>query len=478
MSLANKYRPRTFADVVEQRHIIDIIQAQVKHGHTSPDSRSVQNYLFYGPRGTGKTTTARLLAKAVNATDFGADWLPTFDSSKDENIALIETGKTLDIVEIDAASHTWVDNIREEILDKAIYPPTQLTKKVYVIDEVHMLSKGAFNALLKIMEEPGDHVLFILATTEFHKVPDTIVSRCQVFHFKKLPQPQIIERLQYIADQEKLDVDAAALWLIAQLSEGCLRDAIKYLDQVSILGTITQANVESLLWVAWLSAVEKMVEWLVAKEPLEQIVQRVTDIHVQWIDLHTFAKQVLQYCDDQFLRNPEGLSVISDLFKAIISDAKRYPHPLLLYKTKLYEFLNGLSAVEKKEVSSTNSPSILEGAGGSNLNPTPNPIPKPTPTNSNSTNHNLSELTTQFLAAIDKPSIGSILKDACSIKGIEDDVVSLICINPMAKMMLQKHENLWYLEEQISSLLWTPHTIKLVFMSKEDYMKEQIGLAL
>jgi DNA polymerase-3 subunit gamma/tau len=132
---------------------------------------------------------------------------------------LIDKGKTLDFVEIDAASHTGVDNIREEIIEKALYHPTALKKKIYIIDEVHMLSKGAFNALLKIMEEPPEYMTFILATTEIHKIPDTIISRCQVFQFKKFTVKQISDRLQFIAQEEDISVDDEALALIAKLSE-------------------------------------------------------------------------------------------------------------------------------------------------------------------------------------------------------------------------------------------------------------------
>lgn len=195
MSLANKYRPQTFDGIIGQKHITEILKAQM-----SSARQTHHNYLLFGPRGTGKTTAARILAKAVNCLhpDNGNPCNTCF------NCQTINEGKTLDYVEIDAASHTGVDNIREEILDKAAYPPTNLKKKIYVIDEVHMLSKGAFNALLKTIEEPRDNVCFILATTEIQKVPETIISRCQVFNFKKVDKQEIARHLQFICTQEGL----------------------------------------------------------------------------------------------------------------------------------------------------------------------------------------------------------------------------------------------------------------------------------
>jgi len=169
------------------------------------------------------------------------------DLLNDPIAKLIDENKTLDFIEIDAASHTGVDNIREEIIDKALYPPVHLQKKVYVIDEVHMLSKGAFNALLKIMEEPPSYLMFVLATTEMHKVPDTIISRCQVFNFKQLTIDEIAGRLEKITTKEQITADPEALRLIAKLSGGALRDGIKYLEQVSILGDVTEKNVAQFL---------------------------------------------------------------------------------------------------------------------------------------------------------------------------------------------------------------------------------------
>ncbi len=193
MALYLTYRPKTFDEIIKQDHVINILRPKAM----SNDS-SHSNYLFYGPRGTGKTSTARIFAKALNCTNL-QNGNPCNEC---DSCVIINTNKTLDVVEIDAASHTQVDNIREEIIDKAPYPPAQLKKKVYIIDEVHMLSKSAFNALLKIMEEPPAYLVFILATTEIHKVPETIISRCQVFTLKKIPVIDLAKHLTMICQKE------------------------------------------------------------------------------------------------------------------------------------------------------------------------------------------------------------------------------------------------------------------------------------
>ena len=250
MSLANKYRPQTFDEMIGQEHIIDILKAQMQMR-----DKVHHNYLLFGPRGTGKTTSARLIAKGLNCLNL-QNGNPCNHCA---NCELINKGTSLDYTEIDAASHTGVDNIREEIIDKALYPPTALSKKIYVIDEVHMLSKGAFNALLKTIEEPKSNVCFIFATTEIHKVPDTIISRCQVFNYRKVPNKAMIAHLKTIAQNENLQWSEAALEIIANISEGCVRDAVKYVDQVSILGDLNEENVSRFLGVAGETTLQKLI---------------------------------------------------------------------------------------------------------------------------------------------------------------------------------------------------------------------------
>ena len=227
MALYHSHRPQTFASVVGQEHVVTTVTNQILADTVA------HAYLFSGPRGVGKTTTARLIAKAVNCPRVKDSAEP--DNTHADAIAISE-GRSIDVIEIDAASHTGVDHVREHIIENAQFKPTTLKLKVFIIDEVHMLSTSAFNALLKTLEEPPAHVIFILATTELHKLPKTIVSRCQHFVFKKVPQLTIVSHLAYIAKEEGKQVDDLVLHRIAKRSEGCVRDAVSLLEQVLASG--------------------------------------------------------------------------------------------------------------------------------------------------------------------------------------------------------------------------------------------------
>ena len=224
-ALYRKWRPKTFADVVGQEHITETLQRQVAEGRLS------HAYLFTGTRGTGKTTCAKILARAVNC-EHPENGNPC---NRCPSCLGIESGRFLDVVELDAASNNGVDSVRA-LRDEAIYSPAQVKKRVYIVDEVHMLSTPAFNALLKILEEPPAHLMFILATTELHKVPATILSRCQRFSFRRIRPQDIVGRLNYIAQQEHIDLKEDGAALLARLSDGALRDALSLLDQCAAAG--------------------------------------------------------------------------------------------------------------------------------------------------------------------------------------------------------------------------------------------------
>lgn len=239
--LYRKYRPQTFDDVVGQAGVTQTLKRQLTTGKLS------HAYLFTGSRGTGKTSCAKILAKAVNCER------PENGNPCNECAACraIDAGACLDVLEIDAASNNGVDQVRA-LRDDAIYSPAEVRMRVYIVDEVHMLSTAAFNALLKIIEEPPAHLMFILATTELHKVPATILSRCQRFSFRRLTPGDIAGRMEDIARREQIDIEPDAVHLLSRLADGALRDGLSLLDQCAsaVEGTITTESIAQTLGLA------------------------------------------------------------------------------------------------------------------------------------------------------------------------------------------------------------------------------------
>ena len=240
-ALYRKYRPQTFDDVVGQNAVTQTLKTQIVSGKLS------HAYLFTGCHGTGKTTCAKILAKAVNCLN-PENGNPC---NRCKACRAIDEGTCMDVLEIDAASNNGVDNVRD-LRDDAVYSPSQVKKRVYIVDEVHMLSTSAFNALLKIIEEPPEHLLFILATTELHKVPATILSRCQRFSFRRIGQEDIAAQLQFVAYQENIDLDHSAARVLARLADGAMRDALSLLDQCAsaVSGELTAERVYACLGIA------------------------------------------------------------------------------------------------------------------------------------------------------------------------------------------------------------------------------------
>lgn len=284
-ALYRKWRPQRWEDVVGQSHIIQSLQNAVAAG------RVAHAFLFAGPRGTGKTTTARLLAKAVNCLDPALDNRPC---DQCENCLAVNSARFIDLIEIDAASNTSVDDVRD-LRDKINFSPNVGQYKVYIIDEVHMLSTAAFNALLKTLEEPPPHAIFILATTEVHKIPATVLSRCQRHEFRRIPFQDIVHHLQMMAASEKLVVEDEALQLIARQSTGCLRDAISLLDQLASTDDhISLETTQQVLGTATNQAVLNMIDCLLAQDSaggLEQIHQALDS----GSDPRQFARQIVDY---------------------------------------------------------------------------------------------------------------------------------------------------------------------------------------
>ena len=283
-ALYRKWRSQTFAEVIGQEHITQTLQNAIE------TNRIAHAYLFTGPRGTGKTSTARILAKAVNCTGEGVKPCNTCPTC----LAVTE-GRLMDLIEIDAASNTSVDDIRD-LRDKVGFRPSEAKTKFYIIDEVHMLSKSAFNALLKTLEEPPEHVIFVLATTEPEKIPATITSRCQRFDFRRIKVEDVAARLRFILEQEELQAEDAALTFIARQGGGSMRDAISLMDQLTAYGqdAITLELVHSVLGAADVVATKEFVDHLLAGDiaaGLDKINQVIND----GVDPRQFTLATLEY---------------------------------------------------------------------------------------------------------------------------------------------------------------------------------------
>ena len=425
-SLANRYRPQTFDEMIWQQHIIWILKAKMQS-----DSSSLQNYLLCGPRWTWKTTSARILAKAINCLD-PHDGNPC---NKCANCELINSGKTTDYIEIDAASNTWVDNVREVIIDQAGYQPVSLKKKIYVIDEVHMLSTAAFNALLKTIEEPSGNVCFILATTELQKVPQTIVSRVQVFNFKKIPQDEMVAHLWDICKSEWFESENEALELIATISEWCVRDAIKYLDQVSVLGKISTGNVSQFLWISTDATIKSFFE--VVKTNDRDLIFEQIDKLAQWTDLQQFAKQCIGYIDAHIIEDTDFYLKVSETFSEIMRQVRFYPYPAVLYKIAFNKYLNGdneaVPAKVEKKVEKKAEPKVEKKEEVKVETPK---VEEKKPEWNSENNWDLWE---RVISQIQSSTTRQVFKDHITIDKVSDSEVSLIHDNNMiAKTMLEK----------------------------------------
>ena len=333
-ALYRKYRPQTFDDVVGQLAITQTLKTQLQNGQLS------HAYLFTGSRGTGKTSCAKILAKAVNC-----------ENPQDGNpcnccpsCRAIDSGACMDVLEIDAASNNGVDNVRD-LRDDAVYTPSQVKMRVYIIDEVHMLSISAFNTLLKIIEEPPEHLLFILATTELHKVPATILSRCQRFSFRRISQEDIAARLQYVAYQENIDLEESAARVLSRMADGGMRDALSLLDQCAA-ATVGELNADRVYACLGIAGQQKATEMMayIARHDTRKLLSLFNRLYADGKDLGAMLDELACLARDLLvLQTAPGVynDTILDGLDYLMAELEKRGMKAVLFLNNAWEWSGG-----------------------------------------------------------------------------------------------------------------------------------------
>lgn len=309
-TLYRKWRPKTFEDVIGQDHVTKILKNEVA------SKRISHAYLFTGSRGTGKTSCAKILAKAINCEN-PIDGSPC---GKCESCQSIENETCLDVAEIDAASNNGVENIRD-MREEIVFTPSKCKYRVYIVDEVHMLSPGAFNAFLKTLEEPPKHVVFILATTELQKLPLTIISRCQKFRFYRLSQEAIEKRIKYICHEENIEIENKAVSVIALAADGAMRDALSILDQCrgSCEKIIDEKSVRNMLGIADLSAVLDLISLIILHD-CPAALEKIDEIYKQSGNMAKLCEEMISNFRDLMISKVSGTSPKEENFDKISLD--------------------------------------------------------------------------------------------------------------------------------------------------------------
>jgi len=337
-ALYRKWRPQNFSEIVGQQHVTRTLQNAFAAGRVS------HAYLFCGTRGTGKTTTAKVLAKALNCVEGPGGQL----CNSCDNCRAVNEGHSMDVIEIDAASNRGIDEIRD-LREKINFSPSSCRYRVYIIDEVHMLTNEAFNALLKTLEEPPAHVIFVLATTEPHKVPVTILSRCQRFDFRPISAPEMVGRMQEVAGKTNLEISEEALYVISRVADGSLRDALSIMDQASSLGEgkITPEEIHRILGTVNEDVIISMTENLV-KGNTSDAVRMIDTLIAEGKDLRIFARQMGSYLRELLVKSMAGdekdrrlLLQITKLLVQYEQEMKWSSQPRLLFELFVFESVDG-----------------------------------------------------------------------------------------------------------------------------------------
>jgi DNA polymerase-3 subunit gamma/tau len=509
-ALYRKWRPRTFDEVVGQEHVVRTLRNALTSG------RIHHAYLFAGPRGTGKTTMARLLAKAVNC-------LAPEDQRPCNECAIcqaVNEGRLLDLIEIDAASNTGVDDVRE-LRARVGFRPNEARYKVYVIDEVHMLSNAAFNALLKTLEEPPPHAIFVLATTEPHKIPATVISRCQRFDFRRIPVNEIVARLEWMIKQERIEADRDALTLVARQATGSMRDAESMLDQLASYDAegITVSEVRAALGSGASETVIRVTEALAAGD----VAQGLSGINAavdEGADPRQFARQIVEHLRvllllrlesglvpahvSEDLRpqleaqaagfSPRSLARAVRLFSQAAAEAKHGWQPQLPLEMAFIEAAlppepeNPAPHDQSSPASpgsssstrhSTPAPMKSESASARSASPSPSQSPKavrePEPTYANLapgdgslTPEMLRGRWPEFLNALRPRNLSlEALVRSCDPVAVEGDAVVLAFIHNFHRSKVEEDQNRQVVEEVLSDLIGQRYRVRCVMVEQE-----------
>jgi DNA polymerase-3 subunit gamma/tau len=493
-ALYRKWRPRRWEEVVGQDHVVSTLKNAVSNDHVA------HAYLFAGPRGTGKTTAARILAKAVNCLETDLTKRPC---DQCEHCLAINQGRFLDLIEIDAASNTSVDDVRD-LRDKINFSPNQGRYKVYIIDEVHMLSTAAFNAMLKTLEEPPSHAIFVLATTEIHKIPATILSRCQRHEFRRIPVVEIVNHLKMVANNESLHVDDEALTLIARQATGSLRDAISLLDQLASTGNDISIKVaENVLGTATNQAVLDLINTLIAGDTSAGLncIHRTLD---EGSDPRQFARQVVDYARDLMLVRMgigDQVDVTGEIKTEMAAHARRMEITQLLNLIQLFSRAANESRAAWQPalplemaiiegIDSLNNASIPKSTETRSSSSTPKSQPQKTPEykpepvildteadslgnvtepNSTVTGLTIKQINDQWRQVLklvgEQSRQTQALLNSCKPYGIKDGCVYLGFNGDFAKSKMEKEGNLEIAQKALSQIMGTNITVRCMVIT-------------
>jgi len=484
-ALYRKWRPRKWDEVVGQEHVIQTLRNAVA------SERVAHAYLFSGPRGTGKTTAARLLAKAVNCL---AEDLSARPCNQCEHCKAVNENRFLDLIEIDAASQTGVEDVRD-LRDKINFSPNQGRYKVYIIDEVHMFSTSAFNALLKTLEEPPAHAIFVLATTEIHKIPPTVLSRCQRHEFRRVPVMVITGQLNQIVKEEKLDADEDALTLIARQATGSMRDAISLLDQLASTGQkITLGLTQTVLGTAASQTVFDVLDAIMNQAPTPGL-EAIHSALDSGTDARVLARQIVDYLRALLLAkmgNEASLDLTSDARTQVRRHAQGFPAPELLRMIRLFNSAaNDLrggwqpsltlelalaeamevptvaeSAREVAEPAKTIKPQASQQTKIAKSEPVPAVVPDETTHEKGVTFEQVSKSWKQIRAIIkpQNPALEGLL-NSCKLLGIKDGTLVLGFSSEVVKSKMDKPEQIEITSRAITEVLGVAVPVRCVVTS-------------